>query len=126
MTDVTETKDEKIARLEAELATVTLERDEADRLAGSATRNLSYMQEDRQRHERWKDSKRAKHGFSQTVSMDRVWEMVEGKAARTDEAVGLLTLIQSLVQEGGVPRYSVLPGAALNTLVTDINNFLKK
>lgn len=34
-----------------------------------------------------------------------------------EEAVALLRQWRSLVQEGGVPRYTVLPGAALNTLV---------
>ena len=32
--------------------------------------------------------------------------------------VGLLRMWRDLVIEGGVPRYTVLPGAALNTLVT--------
>jgi hypothetical protein len=31
-----------------------------------------------------------------------------------------LTLFRSLVKEGGVPRYTVTPGAALNSLIEEV------
>lgn len=39
-------------------------------------------------------------------------------------AASLLRMWRDLVIEGGVPRYTVLPGAALNTLVTMTDRFL--
>lgn len=38
---------------------------------------------------------------------------------------GLLRLWRSLVIEGGVPRYTITPGAALNTLVTSTDAALR-
>lgn len=38
-----------------------------------------------------------------------------------------LRLFRSLVEEGGVPRYTVLPGAALNTLIEeDVDPLLRE
>ncbi len=33
---------------------------------------------------------------------------------------GALTSFRMLVEEGGVPRYTVLPGAALNSLIEEV------
>lgn len=43
-----------------------------------------------------------------------------------DELVLELKLWRSLVIEGGVPRYTVLPGAALNMLVTGTDKLLER
>lgn len=37
-----------------------------------------------------------------------------------------LRLWRSLVVEGGVPRYTVTPGAALNTIVTSTDSILRR
>lgn len=33
---------------------------------------------------------------------------------------GALSLMRNLVREGGVPRYTVIPGAALNSVIEEI------
>jgi hypothetical protein len=45
---------------------------------------------------------------------------------RNADALELLRLGRSLVTEGGVPRYTITPGAALNTLVTWTDAALRK
>lgn len=42
------------------------------------------------------------------------------------ELIAELRLWRSLVNEGGVPRYTVTPGAALNTIVTSTDALLRK
>lgn len=42
------------------------------------------------------------------------------------ELVAELTLWRSLVTEGGVPRYTVTPGAALNSVVTSTDRLLRR
>lgn len=37
-----------------------------------------------------------------------------------------LRLWRMLVNEGGVPRYTITPGAALNTIVTSTDGFLRR
>lgn len=45
---------------------------------------------------------------------------------RFTAAVELLKMWRNMVQEGpGVPRYVILPGAALNTLVTWTDDYLR-
>ena len=48
------------------------------------------------------------------------------KQRQTSEALAELRLWRSLVNEGGVPRYTVTPGAALNTIVTSTDALLRK
>lgn len=42
----------------------------------------------------------------------------------TPEPAALLRMWRNLVNEGGVPRYTITPGAALNTLVTWTDDYL--
>lgn len=46
--------------------------------------------------------------------------MEDDKKSLVQELVEALRLFRSLVEEGGVPRYTVTPGAALNSVIEEV------
>ena len=53
---------------------------------------------------------------AELVALDRLNEA----AAEIERLRAALRSFRSLVKEGGVPRYTVLPGAALNSLIEEV------
>lgn len=64
----------EVESLTLKLAEVTKERDEADRRAGAAERNLRYLQEDKYARTCWLDKAKRAAGYHTNVSFDVVWD----------------------------------------------------
>lgn len=50
----------------------------------------------------------------------RLAQDIMNRRAGTAELVEALRLLRSIVREGGVPRYTVIPGAALNSIIEEV------
>ena len=55
-----------------------------------------------------------------------VQKIIERKDAEIERLRSALKSFRYLVKEGGVPRYTVLPGAALNSLIEEVVDPLLK
>lgn len=62
-----------IDSLTAELAAAKAERDEADRRAGAAERQLEHANDNIRARTRWLDQAKDDAGFHRNVSFDKVW-----------------------------------------------------
>jgi DNA-binding protein H-NS len=72
--DKIETFHKEITRLENAVRTVTRERDEADRRAGAAERQLANASADLQRLTDWRDKQKEAAGYHRNISFDVVWQ----------------------------------------------------
>ena len=61
-----------------------------------------------------------------TVDDNCEMQAVDLPAPATRELLAELRLWRNLVTEGGVPRYTITPGAALNTIVTSTDALIRK
>ncbi len=68
------------------IATLTAERDEADRRAGAAEREMASLKEEARKRRWWLDSAKEARGYGMYVTFDRVWAET---CAKADEAAGL-------------------------------------
>ena len=76
---------DEIGSLAARLSAALLERDEADRRAGAAERNVEYQSEKIAARERWLHDAKAAWGVDDRVSFDVVWkEALALKAAAVE------------------------------------------
>ena len=72
-------------------------------------------------HDVWGDDCDNHEPATKYVRVDAIPATLQAENARLRR---LLVLWRSMVNEGGVPRYTITPGAALNTVVTDTDRTL--
>lgn len=82
------------AQLEAELASMTQQRDDADRRAGAAERSKESLVEESHARASWLRKAKAEAGYDDNVSFDVVWKETL-KKARTLESLGSLDVTKS-------------------------------
>ncbi len=67
---------------------LTAERDEADRRAGAAERQIERFREQDYKHTLWNDKAKAEAGYPRNTSFDIVWKETLKKAKRWEEKLG--------------------------------------
>ncbi|GJD65134.1 hypothetical protein [Methylobacterium frigidaeris] len=98
----------------AEMTRLMAERDEADRRAGAAEREMASLKEEARKRRWWLDDAKRSRGYSMNTSFDVVWAET---CAKADEADRLREALQAMLDfPGGMyaPALEAKARAALN------------
>lgn len=82
---ITKTANQSVEAWAGKCASLEAERDEADRRAGAAERQLERYREQDFHHTLWNDKAKEEAGYHRNVSFDVVWKETLEKARKWDE-----------------------------------------